>query len=162
MPSALDLSILHSLWAVADRRAENEGAAPEQRLAQALADFKVGYIGSAVLAGCFVIMGAAFGLIQELPNDAVEHRAAPDHRLVIVDQQTHRHHGDAAGLDRHNPLLIAAALHLRCLVSDAQHGGCIRPINIGVQKSDPQAGLGEGAGQIDRDGALADAALASR
>ncbi len=102
-----------------------------------------------------------FGLIQELPNDAVEHRAAPDHRLVIVDQQTHRHHGDAAGLDRHNPLLIAAALHLRCLVSDAQHGGCVRPVDIGVQKSDPQAGLGEGAGQIDRDGALADAALAA-
>ncbi len=51
MPSALDLSILHSLWAVA--------AADRQRdFAAAIFDFKVGYVGSAALAGCFVVMGA--------------------------------------------------------------------------------------------------------
>ena len=58
MPAALDLSILHSLWAVADRQPSREDTTGEGRMAQTLTDFKVGYIGSAVLAGCFVVMGA--------------------------------------------------------------------------------------------------------
>lgn len=54
MPSALDLSVLQSLWAVAKQR--STGVRPS--LAHALADFNVGYLGSAGLAICFLLMGA--------------------------------------------------------------------------------------------------------
>lgn len=54
MPSALDLSVLQSLWVVAKQR--STGARPS--LAHALADFNVGYLGSAGLAICFLLMGA--------------------------------------------------------------------------------------------------------
>lgn len=54
MPSALDLSILHSLWSVAKARATG---APVS-YGEALLDFDIGYFGSVALALCFVIMGA--------------------------------------------------------------------------------------------------------
>lgn len=49
MPSAIDLSILHSLWAV-----ENNARRPTR----SLLDFNIGYIGTAVLAVGFLFMGA--------------------------------------------------------------------------------------------------------
>lgn len=54
MPSALDLSILHSLWSVAKARAEGVPVPHDE----AVLDFDIGYFGSAALALCFVIMGA--------------------------------------------------------------------------------------------------------
>ena len=59
MPSALDLSILHSLWSVAKARSEGAPASHDD----AVLDFDIGYFGSAGLALCFVIMGA--GLMHE-------------------------------------------------------------------------------------------------
>ena len=60
-----------------------------------------------------------------------------------------------------HPLFAAAALHFGRAIGNAQHRGCIGSIDVGIEKTDPQSGLGEGASQIDRDGALADAALAA-
>ena len=54
MPSALDLSILHSLWAV--EKARINGQRPPTRVA--MLDFNIGYCCSAVLAVCFLLMGA--------------------------------------------------------------------------------------------------------
>jgi Mn2+/Fe2+ NRAMP family transporter len=54
MPSAFDISIWHSLWTLARRR--ETGHAPSVR--DSLIDFNVGYIGTTVLALCFVLMGA--------------------------------------------------------------------------------------------------------
>jgi len=54
MPSAMDLSILHSLWSVAKARQTGRIATTEE----AMFDFNIGYIGSTVLAICFVLMGA--------------------------------------------------------------------------------------------------------
>jgi len=54
MPSALDLSVLQSLWSVAKQRAS--GASPSMR--HAMTDFNIGYLGSAILAVCFLLMGA--------------------------------------------------------------------------------------------------------
>lgn len=54
MPSAFDISIWHSLWTLARRR--ETGVAPSLR--DSLIDFNVGYIGTTVLALCFVFMGA--------------------------------------------------------------------------------------------------------
>jgi len=54
MPSAFDISIWHSLWTLARRR--ETGHAPSVR--EAVLDFDVGYVGTTVLAVCFVLMGA--------------------------------------------------------------------------------------------------------
>lgn len=54
MPSAFDISIWHSLWTVA-RRQQVRYAAPVK---EALLDFNIGYLGTALLALCFVALGA--------------------------------------------------------------------------------------------------------
>lgn len=54
MPSALDLAVLQSLWSVAKQKAS--GVRPSMQ--HAMTDFNIGYILSAVLAVCFLIMGA--------------------------------------------------------------------------------------------------------
>lgn len=55
MPSAFDVSIWHSLWTLARR--QSTGQAPSIRHARL--DFDVGYLGTALLALCFLAMGAA-------------------------------------------------------------------------------------------------------
>lgn len=54
MPSAFDLSIWHSLWTVA-RRQELKCALSVR---EALLDFNIAYLGTAILALCFVALGA--------------------------------------------------------------------------------------------------------
>jgi len=54
MPSAIDISVWHSLWTLARRR--ETGHAPSPR--EALLDFDIGYLGTVVLALCFVVLGA--------------------------------------------------------------------------------------------------------
>ena len=55
MPATFEISIWHSLWTLARR--EETGVPPS--VSAALLDFNVGYVGTAVLALCFVFMGAA-------------------------------------------------------------------------------------------------------
>lgn len=68
MPSAFDISIWHSLWTVARRR--DTSYAPTVR--EALLDFDIGYLGTALLAICFVTLGAGLmhGSGRELPASA--------------------------------------------------------------------------------------------
>ena len=54
MPAALSLGVLQSLWVVA--KAEESGQRPNQK--QAMLDFNIGYMSSAFLAVCFLVMGA--------------------------------------------------------------------------------------------------------
>ncbi|PKN56991.1 MAG: permease [Deltaproteobacteria bacterium HGW-Deltaproteobacteria-14] len=54
MPSAIDISVWHSLWTLARRR--ETGYAPTPR--ESLLDFDIGYLGTALLALCFVVLGA--------------------------------------------------------------------------------------------------------
>lgn len=54
MPSAMDLSVLQSLWAVAKERATGVRAS----MKHAMTDFHIGYLGSVGLAICFLLMGA--------------------------------------------------------------------------------------------------------
>ena len=100
-------------------------------------------------------------MIEELADDAVEHRAPPDHRLVLADQQPHRHHGNATAVDRGQPLIGPFALHLGGAVGHPQHGGGVGAIDIGIEQAHPQARLGQGAGQVHGHRALAHAALAA-
>lgn len=54
MPSAFDISIWHSLWTLA-RRQQTKYAATVK---EALLDFNIGYLGTALMAVCFVALGA--------------------------------------------------------------------------------------------------------
>ena len=54
MPSAFDISIWHSLWTLARRRETQYAATVDE----ALLDFNIGYLGTAILALCFVALGA--------------------------------------------------------------------------------------------------------
>lgn len=66
MPTALDLSAWSSLWTVA--RIKQTGYKPSMK--ETLADFNFGYIVTAVLAVCFLTLGAnvLFGTGQKLPE----------------------------------------------------------------------------------------------
>lgn len=55
MPSAIDVAVWHSLWTIARRR--DSGHAPS--LQESLLDFRIGYLGTAALALCFMFLGAA-------------------------------------------------------------------------------------------------------
>lgn len=69
MPSAIDVSVWHSLWTLA--RGAQTGTRPT--VAEAVADFHVGYVGTAVLALCFVLLGAGvmYGKGLTFPDSAV-------------------------------------------------------------------------------------------
>jgi Mn2+/Fe2+ NRAMP family transporter len=54
MPSAFDLSIWHSLWTLARRQETHYIATVDE----VLLDFNIGYLGTALLALCFVALGA--------------------------------------------------------------------------------------------------------
>ena len=64
MPSAVDISVWHSLWTL--ERAKETGHRPT--LGEALFDFNLGYIGTAILALLFLSLGALvfYGSGQEL------------------------------------------------------------------------------------------------
>ncbi len=65
MPSAVDVAVWHSLWTLAKRRDSHH--APS--IADAMLDFNIGYIGTALLAICFLVMGAGllYGTGQTVP-----------------------------------------------------------------------------------------------
>lgn len=66
MPTAIDVSVWHSLWTLARwRDTDHRPSLREARL-----DFDVGYVGAAVLALCFVILGAAVMQGQPIPAPA--------------------------------------------------------------------------------------------
>jgi Mn2+/Fe2+ NRAMP family transporter len=54
MPSAVDLSVWSSLWTLAKNRASNVKAS----VPEALLDFRIGYIGTSVIAFAFLTLGA--------------------------------------------------------------------------------------------------------
>ena len=54
MPTALDIGVWHSLWTLARR--QQTGHAPSVR--EVMLDFDVGYVGTAILALCFLVLGA--------------------------------------------------------------------------------------------------------
>ncbi len=68
MPSAIDISIWQSIWTLA--RGAETGARPKRRASSI--DFHMGYVGTALLALCFVILGAAV-----LHREGVEIAAQP-------------------------------------------------------------------------------------
>lgn len=68
MPTAVDLSAWSSLWTIA--RIKQTGYKPTMK--ETLADFNFGYIVTAILAVCFITLGAnvLFGTGQTLPDNS--------------------------------------------------------------------------------------------
>ncbi|HUH01027.1 MAG TPA: divalent metal cation transporter [Kofleriaceae bacterium] len=68
MPSAIDISVWHSLWTLAKRRDTKH--APSVR--DSMLDFKIGYFGTALLAVCFLLLGAGvvYGTGATMPGSA--------------------------------------------------------------------------------------------
>ena len=54
MPAPLDLSVWHSIWS----QSKNESDGKITSMKETLFDFRVGYIGTAFLAVCFLLLGA--------------------------------------------------------------------------------------------------------
>ena len=78
MPSAIDLSIMHSLWA-AEKKKLMAFSVKENQV-----DFNVGYIGTAFLALCFLIMGA--GVMH--PSEIVPANSAPAFAGQVISLYT--------------------------------------------------------------------------
>lgn len=68
MPAPLDISVWHSVWSVN----KHKGAHGKGTLKNALLDFKVGYWGTAILAICFLSLGAImmYGSGEAIPTKA--------------------------------------------------------------------------------------------
>ena len=54
MPAPMDISVWHSIWS----ETKNESEGRMMSLKEALFDFRIGYFGTAVLAICFLLLGA--------------------------------------------------------------------------------------------------------
>ena len=104
-----------------------------------------------------IIQVAPFHRQEELLDGLGDHRPAPDHRLVVVQQQADAHHFHAVGHRRHQPFVGADG---RPLI-DAHHQRNARTVNIAIQQAHPGAEMPQGAGQIGRAGGFAHAALAA-
>ena len=133
------------------RRGDDDRARDRHRLAQTQRD--VARAGRHVDDQVVDILPAH--LAEELLDDAVQHRAAPDHRRVVSGQKPHRHELDAVLLRRNDLLAVGRELGLQ-----AEHDRDVRAVDVAVDHRDPAAALAERDRQVDRDGRLADAALA--
>ena len=89
----------------------------------------------------------------------MHHRAAPDHRRVLVDQEAHRHHLDAVVLHRLACILPSLRGRLAVDAHHARHATGRRCRRRAARPCRPLACSAER--QIDGDGRLADAALAA-
>ncbi|UJP05373.1 MAG: divalent metal cation transporter [Nitrosomonas sp.] len=63
MPAPLDLSVWHSIWS----KSKNENDGQNTCMQEALFDFRVGYIGTAFLAICFLLLGALIMWGSDIP-----------------------------------------------------------------------------------------------
>ena len=79
-----------------------------------------------------VVERAPVHVTHELLERAVEHRPAPDERLVRLDQEAERHHLDAHRLERLEPLPVGAH---RTLVRQPGHHGDRRAVEVGVEQA---------------------------
>lgn len=121
MPSAIDVSIWQSLWTLA--RARDAGRLPSVRAA--LVDFHVGYVGTALLALCFLLLGAAVihGQAVAVPPQAVGFAAL----LVRLYSETL---GEWAG-----PLIGAAAFLVMFSTTLTVVDGFPRALSVLVERA---------------------------
>lgn len=69
LPAPIDISVWHSFWTLAKK--DSSGHKP--KLSEALLDFRIGFIGTAFLALCFLSLGALlmYGSEEEFSNSGI-------------------------------------------------------------------------------------------
>ena len=77
-------------------------------------------------------------LAEELLDDAVQHRPAPDDRRIVAGQEAHRHDLDAVLLGRHDLLAVGRQLGLQ-----AEHDRHVRAVDVAVDHRDAAAALAQ-------------------
>ena len=92
---------------------------------------------------------------EELLERAVQHRAAPDDRALLLEEEADRHHAQVVG-DRRDDHAVEAD---RALL-DAEHAGHRPAVDVGVDDADLAAEVAQREREVDRERRLADAALA--
>ena len=97
-------------------------------------------------------------VLQQLLERLRDHRAAPDHRRVLVDHEADRHRLHAVRLHRLERLAVVG---LRA-AGDAEHRRLRRPVDVGVEDADGGAFRRQREREVHRGGGLAHAALAAR
>lgn len=130
MPSAIDISVWQSLWTLA--RARDTGKPPSVR--ESMIDFHVGYIGTALLALCFVLLGAAImhGSGREIPAQPVAFAGA------LVDLYT-----ETLG-DWTRPIIAVSAFMVMFSTTFTVTDGFPRAIDVLVQRwRGPEAPIAE-------------------
>ena len=103
------------------------------------------------------IQFAPFDGEEKLLDGFRDHRPAPDHRLVVRDQQPDAHHFHAVIGRRHEALGLVDG---RFFVN-AHHQRNARPVNVAIQQTDFRAEMRERAGEIRRASRFANATLAA-
>ena len=94
---------------------------------------------------------------EELLERLVQHRAAPDDRLVLAGEEAHRDQRHAVRVGRHDHVVDDGRRAV-----DAEHARHREAPHVGVDRGDPVAPLRERDREVRGDRRLADAALARR
>lgn len=71
MPTAIGVSVWHSVWCLGDRRFWSSELAPAQRLRLGLRDARIGLLLSLVIGACFVCLGAELLHPTALPEEGL-------------------------------------------------------------------------------------------
>ncbi len=103
-----------------------------------------------------IVLAAPPDLVDHLAHRGGHHGAAPDHRPALLDDEADRHDAKTERLQRDQLAVLEDRLGV-----EAQHARRGRPIDIGVEQAHAQSKSRESAGEVHRDGGLADAALAA-
>ena len=104
-----------------------------------------------------VIQRPPLGLLEQLRESLGHHGPAPHHRLLGIDQETYRHGGHAVSRERAQVLAVGRG---RTLPGKAEHEGLARPVDVGVEHSDPRALGAPREREIHGDRGLADSSFA--
>jgi hypothetical protein len=104
-----------------------------------------------------IIEFAPFHRHEKLLNCFLNHRPAPDHRLIVIQQKTNAHQLYAVAQKRNHLFIDAQGWPLFY----PHHQRNARSINIAVQQTDTSAQQRQAACQIHRGRGFADAALAA-
>ncbi|KAG0192387.1 hypothetical protein DFQ28_009340 [Apophysomyces sp. BC1034] len=105
-----------------------------------------------------VVQVAPVRLPEQLLERGRDHRAAPDHRVVLLDQESDRVGLHAVAFERGHRLTVFG----RRPALDAEHHRLRRAINVRVQHANRRAFGRQRKRQVRGGGALADPALAGR
>ena len=81
---------------------------------------------------------------EELLERAVQHRSAPDHRLVLVQEEADRHQLEPVPQRRHDHLV-----HRHRMLRDAEQLRDRVAVDVGVEQPDLLAEPGQRRGQVD-------------